>query len=335
MTLASTANLSSTASPWPTSHLAANVSLPLVVTPGDRDWTLPDLLDGLREHRDWFDRSLLESGGLLFRGFPTHSSAEFEAFVAAIDAKMLPYTQGTSPRRRVRNMVYNSTEYPANKVIELHNEMSYTHHPPSKVFFYSDIAAKTGGETPIADSRKVYQKLDPVIRDRFVDKQICYTRTMHAGEGFSILGKSWRETYETEDRDEVEAYLTAADMDFRWLEDGSLQTRQVCPAAIAHPVSGEMAWHSQAHLLHVSNFGKTGETLQAMVGEERFPVNSYYGDGTAIAPEDLAAIRELLWQEATIFPWQEGDVLVLDNLLVAHGRTPFKGKRRTLVAMTA
>ncbi|MEC0822849.1 TauD/TfdA family dioxygenase, partial [Bacillus atrophaeus] len=33
------------------------------------------------------------------------------------------------------------------------------------------------------------------------------------------------------------------------------------------------------------------------------------------------------------FPWQKGDIMILDNMLVAHGRKPFYGSRKVVVAM--
>jgi len=33
------------------------------------------------------------------------------------------------------------------------------------------------------------------------------------------------------------------------------------------------------------------------------------------------------------FPWETHDVLLLDNMLVCHGRKPYKGERTILVAM--
>jgi alpha-ketoglutarate-dependent taurine dioxygenase len=32
-------------------------------------------------------------------------------------------------------------------------------------------------------------------------------------------------------------------------------------------------------------------------------------------------------------PWQKGDVALLDNMKISHGRMPFEGDRRILVAM--
>ena len=34
-----------------------------------------------------------------------------------------------------------------------------------------------------------------------------------------------------------------------------------------------------------------------------------------------------------MFPWQQGDLMVLDNMLAAHGRSPYVGARQIAVAM--
>ena len=38
-------------------------------------------------------------------------------------------------------------------------------------------------------------------------------------------------------------------------------------------------------------------------------------------------------EQAVAFPWERGDILMLDNMLVAHGRKPFTGPRKILVGM--
>jgi alpha-ketoglutarate-dependent taurine dioxygenase len=44
-------------------------------------------------------------------------------------------------------------------------------------------------------------------------------------------------------------------------------------------------------------------------------------------------IRQAYRQETVAFPWQKGDLLMLDNMLVAHGRNPFSGERKVIVSM--
>jgi hypothetical protein len=70
------------------------------------------------------------------------------------------------------------------------------------------------------------------------------------------------------------------------------------------------------------------------MNEEDFRLNSRFGDGTPLDVGQLNHIREVLRNEMTIFSWQEGDVMVLDNLLSAHGRMPFSGPRKIILAMT-
>ena len=85
---------------------------------------------------------------------------------------------------------------------------------------------------------------------------------------------------------------------------------------------------------HVSNLEPTiRETLLSIVGEQDLPRNVYYGDGQAIADEELSHIREVLNNCQVNFPWQAGDIMMLDNMLSAHGRSPFKGERKVIVAM--
>ena len=33
------------------------------------------------------------------------------------------------------------------------------------------------------------------------------------------------------------------------------------------------------------------------------------------------------------FQWQKGDIMILDNILTAHSREPYKGERKVAVAM--
>jgi alpha-ketoglutarate-dependent taurine dioxygenase len=112
-----------------------------------------------------------------------------------------------------------------------------------------------------------------------------------------------------------------------------LRTTQVCQAVASHPVTGEAVWFNQAHLFHVSSLrGEIRDSLLAASADEP-PRNAYYGDGSVIADNDLDQIRAAYDDATVVFSWEKGDVLLVDNMLVAHGRKPFRGERRIVVGM--
>ncbi len=274
-------------------------------------------------------RSLADSGALLFRGFQVDDAAGFHDFAAGFGHDLLSYDFASTPRRRIDRGVYSSTEYPAHQWIPQHNEQSYTLRWPLKIWFYCAVAAERGGETPIADSRAVHRRIDPAIRRRFAERGVLYVRNY--GNGLDV---PWEDVFGTDRRDEVEAFCRDQQIAWEWLDDGALRTRQLCQAETRHPTTAEMLWFNQAHLFHVSGLEPAvRDSLLAAVDEIDLPRNAYDGDGTPIEDAVLDEIRAAYQAEMLRFTWQPGDVLMLDNMLMSHGRAPFEGKRRVLVAM--
>ena len=308
------------------SYLSSNTPLPVVVNPMEKR--------SLAEYRDLIEQMvntrLSTVGGLLFRGFPIESVADFEAFVKMISPDLASYEFGSTPRSQVQNQIYTSTEYPPHQHIPLHNEQAYTTEWPMKIWFYCAQASLEGGYTPIADSREVYRHIPIRIRERFIEKGVMYVRNY--GNGLDV---PWNKVFNTMDRRTVEQYCRSAGIECEWKADGELRTRQVCQAVAVHPLSGETVWFNQAHLFHVSNLEPAvREALLSFVDEKDLPRQALYGDGTPIETAVLDEIRGVYQCHAVQFPWQKGDVLMLDNMLAAHGRTPFKGPRKILVTMS-
>jgi alpha-ketoglutarate-dependent taurine dioxygenase len=287
------------------------------------DETLPML-------RDTIDRHLTDCGGIVFRDFSLDGPDGFRAFAADFGHPLLTYEFGSTPRSQVTSGVYTSTEYPPHQHIPLHNEQAYTRDWPMKIWFYCMQPAEQGGETPIADSRAIYRDMPPSIRERFAERGVMYVRNY--GNGLDV---DWQQVFGTDSRPEVEAYCAGHEIECEWKEDGELRTRQICQGTAQHPVTGEWVWFNQAHLFHVSNLEpEVRESLLDVVGDEvDLPRNVFYGDGSPIDDETLSTVRRVLERHKISFPWQAGDVVMLDNMLTAHARAPFKGPRKVIVAM--
>jgi alpha-ketoglutarate-dependent taurine dioxygenase len=108
----------------------------------------------------------------------------------------------------------------------------------------------------------------------------------------------------------------------------------VRPAATSHPRTGEFAWFNQAQHWHLSCLDpETRAALRVSFNEEDYPRNCYYGDGSPIEDSVIDEILEVYRGLEVSFPWRKGDIVMLDNMLTAHGRNPFAGQRKLFVAM--
>jgi alpha-ketoglutarate-dependent taurine dioxygenase len=275
-------------------------------------------------------RALLNShGALLIRGLKIHSSAQFGTLLSTLfGGPLLEYTYRSTPRTALRGNIYTATEYPASQVIPQHNENSYSRHWPLRIGFLCMVPSATGGETPIGSSEAVYDMLPERLRARFEEHGVMYVRN------YSTLDLPWSVVFQTEDRQEVEAYCRQNELSFEWLDDGSLRTTQVNPATAVHPTTGQKLWFNQAHLFHVTSLGDDmAKTLLASLGERNLPRNTYYGDGSPIEPGVLAEIRAAYEQTRIKFPWQRNDLLLLDNMRYTHGRESYSGARKVLTGM--
>lgn len=282
-----------------------------------------------QSQRDALRAALAERGGVLLRGFQTPSAAEFAALIEAVAGAPIAYTERSSPRSHVEANVYTSTDHPAAQPIPLHCENSYAHAFPQWLCFLCLQPARRGGATIIADVRGVLARLPDAVRQRFADRGVMYVRNFREG-----LSLPWQAVFQTEDRGAVEARCAEGGYTVEWRADDSLRTRRVAPAIARHPHTREPVWFNHAAFFHVSTLDAATRTaLRAQYADDELPNNTYYGDGGEIEAEVLDAVRAAYRAETVEFPWQRGDVLVLDNLLVAHGRTPYEGERRVLVGM--
>lgn len=300
--------------------------LPLLVEPATPG---VDLMAWAASNRELLEEKLRQHGGILFRGFNLQGPEDLEAFIRSVSGESLEYRERSSPRTAVKGNIYTSTDYPASQPIFLHNENSYQKEWPRKIFFFCKQPSAEGGATPIVDCRQVLARIAPEVRDRFAERKWMYVRNF--GDGF---GLSWQTVFQTADKAQIERHCREKGIEVEWKEGDRLRTRAVRSALVRHPKTGEPVWFNHATFFHVSTLEPdVRDALQAEFADGELPSNTYYGDGTPIEPEVMDHLRAAYRSATVSFPWQKSDLLMLDNMLVAHGRAPYAGAREILVGM--
>lgn len=307
------------------SQLQSDQPLPLILEPASEQ---VDLADWVRSSHSYIQEKLSQHGGILFRGFGLKDARDFQRVAASV-CKELYADYGDLPRENLAEKVYSSTPYPEDKSILYHNESSHMSRWPSRINFFCMTVAQEGGATPVVDCRKVYQSLDPNVRRAFEEKGLTYVRNFCEG-----LDVCWQRFFSTEDKSVVEEACRTAGTTCEWYGKDQLRISQRCRAVQRHPETGEMTFFNQVQLHHVHCLDSAvRQSLLSMFKREELPRQVYYGDGSPIEDSVMDHVGEIYEKHAIRFQWQQGDMISLDNMLVAHARDPYVGARKIVVAL--
>ena len=292
---------------------------------------LDTVADWIAEHRGELLRQAAEHVAILFRGFPLSSAEDFDQFVAAFGLTNFPYEQSLSNAVRVNrtSRVFTANEAPASATIFLHHEMAQTPVYPSRLFFFCEQPAASGGATPICRSDVLWERLVAARPDFAQDcesKGLRYTNVMPAeNDALSGMGRSWRSTLCAQSLEQAEQRLKSLGYSWEWLADGSLRaTTPVLPAVrtLAH---GRQSFFNQLIAATQGWKDDRNEPAKAIT----------FGDGTPLDREAVDVATELAEQLSFDIPWQKGDVALVDNLVAMHGRRTFTGTRKVLASLVA
>ena len=265
-------------------------------------------------------------GAVLLRDFQISSVEQFESFINLFTQETIEYNLRSSPRYAVGKNIYNTTTYPKEYTINMHSESSYAPDHPEHIVFCCVNPADKDGETPIADNRKVLEYLSDKTKNKFLERGVKYLRNLNKD-----LGLSWQEVFQTTDKAVVEADCIERGIDFLWKSEKQLVLTWTKKAIWEHPVTGEMAWFN--HAFFFNKYSLDPDFLDLIESDDELPNNTFYGDGTEILAEEIDEIREAYRKATVEFPWQKGDVLFLDNMLVSHGRNSYVGDRKIIASL--
>ncbi len=298
----------------------------LIISPTE---TSLDLMGWLNFNLSELKFYLQHHGAILLRGFQLYSAQLCQKTAETLIPHLLPYLNRSTPRTHIGGKIYTSTEYPPEQIIPQHNENSYSHEWPEEILFFCLVPPTIGGETPITDSRLIYQHMPHPLKKKFLEAGVLYLRNYrHA------MGLSWQDAFQTSNPSEVDTYLKKAGIEWVWHHNEHLTTKYKGPAAILHKMTNQHCWFNQAHLFHIYSLCETYRNyLLNTYTSEEMPRHAYFGDQTEIEPDDITQILALYQEHSYHFAWQRGDILWLDNQLYAHGRFAFTGNRKIVVAM--
>lgn len=310
------------------SHFGDN-KLPLVVKPNASDFDLTRWAsESKSEIRGWLN----EFGAVLFRDFNVENIEDFEAVAAASTSPdWVEYLEATSPRDHVKGNTSTSTKYKNDRMIFFHNEKSYSGTWPYYLFFFCDIPSSVGGETPLSNCRAIYKDIPRDILDKFEKKKLMYVRRFS-----NNMGIPWKQAFGVDNAQQLEEYCKKNYIEqLSWNADGTPVLKYVRDTALEHPITGDKCWFNHGTFFNVHSLEpELKDFFLSNFGQEGLPYNTYYGDGEAIEEDVIDTLRALYEKHSVSFSWQKGDVVLIDNMLVAHGRRPFEGERNILVTMT-
>lgn len=277
--------------------------------------------------------SLLEQvarhGAILFRGFISGEPHALDQFVAAFQRENFPYDQSLSNAVRVNftPRVFSANEAPADVAIFLHHEMAQTPLFPRYIFFCCQQPAETGGMTPLCRSDVLWERIEQAFPD-FANQcrklGLRYSNVMPADDDpGSGMGRSWRSTLRSATRDDAEQRLAELGYEWEWLPDDCLRATTPVLPAVKSTEDGRRVFFNQ--LIAAARGWKDSRNDPSRAIR--------FGDGTPLPRETVSQIAQLAEEMVYEVHWGQGDVAIVDNLLVMHGRRPFQGPRRVLASL--
>lgn len=306
-------------------------AFPLIYQCGDPQTDLPETIEWVKSNAADLNQKAFQHGAILFRGFPLQDHNDFDAFIQACGYPNFKYEESLSNAVRVvkTERVFTANEAPSNVTIFLHHEMAQTPIYPSKLFFFCELAAETGGATPLCRSDALFELMQqeiPQFAKDCEEKGLQYTNVMPGvDDPNSGMGRSWQSTFRATTRQEAESRMLELGYTWEWLDDGSLRAITPVLPAVRELGDGRKSFFNQLIAAY-----------KGWKDERNDPSKSIrHGDGSILDQAAVLKCAELAEQVTFDLPWQAGDVALVDNYVAMHGRRNFTGARKVLASLVA
>jgi hypothetical protein len=234
-------------------------------------------------------------------------------------------------------------------LLDMHNEYSRYTKFPSNIHFFCHKAPPEGGESPLTHSSELFDRLMEELPE-FVEE--CRVKGLKSPDIYMPPGKegktnpyTWagpfafgRDIKPGDDmatmKKKAEEQVVKLTPHYWWHDGDELEVHQHVPAFWRHPATKRGTWFS-------SMPGRYGGAYRRKATEPPFIGNDgqaypphEYADGTHIPTKYLHRMWEISNELRVFVKAQPGDLILLDNYQVMHGRAPwFNGERKILVSL--
>ncbi|MEU8686691.1 TauD/TfdA family dioxygenase [Streptomyces sp. NPDC048611] len=259
----------------------------------------------------WVTGLLADAGFLLFRGFRTDLE-EFTSFVKAHSSRIT-----LDPARSFHGGEVAQKVDAGTAAVGLHLENGNSPFGPDLTWFLCEKAAASGSQTTVCDGYRVWDAASDTAREVFGVKDIMYTRRVEEAKWKAFV------CHQTEGRKKLDD-ITFADM--KDLVGGNVST------TLQLDDDGALHYAYRTGAVHRTLFGSRISWANSVFG----PSYNYeaphitFADGTEIPEQLLAEFRRLTEELTEELDWQDGDVALIDNTRVMHGRREILDTDRTI-----
>lgn len=259
-------------------------------------------------------RTLLrEHGAVLLPGgfdYPRYLS-----FTEAFGAEFMPHRGGALGRQSIDEgaMVSTAPGGRNNQAMDMHGEMYYQGIRPDLLFFMCVCPPAADGETLVADGADVHDEIGRQIGCDFLARRITYHRRRSK--------EVWTQVFGTSCRSELADYCAQNAIEFEFEHDEVLYTRY--SDRIAHDV----LWGGRKAFVN----NMLTWAFQALRRPREATVWITYEDGAALDRAELIEADRIVRAHTRPHAWSAGELLVLDNSRMLHGRNAFSDPARHIL----
>jgi len=187
----------------------------------------------------------------------------------------------------------------------MHGELYWTPYPPDILWFICITPPEVGGETLLVDGIEIATNLSKRTFDYFCKNPLIYERHMS------------REVWQRQFRCET-------------VKDVKMRVAPYCNCLITEDTNESIILHLSHYAIRHTKWGGepafVNSLLHALDSKKNKDLVNY-GLCNNVPEDCVSEVQKLVSELQSPIIWSEGDIVVIDNTRMMHGRNPFSGKR--------